>query len=50
MRQTGDYDDCITFDKETLLELFPLGLKLIETIESLLTKKIKYFRSYSMEK
>lgn len=37
-RQTGDYDDFISYDEETLSELLPLGVKLVNEIEILLNQ------------
>ncbi len=36
-RQTGDYDDFIQFDSETLNEMYPNALELIDTIESIIS-------------
>lgn len=36
-RQTGDYDDFITFDEDTVKELLPLGIELIQDVETLLS-------------
>lgn len=36
-RQTSDYDDFITFDEDTVKELLPLGIELIQRIETLLS-------------
>jgi len=36
MRQTSDYDDYISFDKEILDEVLPLGIKFINEIEALI--------------
>jgi uncharacterized protein (UPF0332 family) len=35
-RQTGDYDDFITFDKETALNLFSTGRDFVKEIEALI--------------
>jgi uncharacterized protein (UPF0332 family) len=35
-RQTGDYDDFITFDKETVLNLFSTGKDFVKEITSLI--------------
>lgn len=37
-RQTGDYDDFITFDHDTLKDLLPQGIELIHNIETLLSE------------
>ncbi|MFZ4543031.1 MAG: HEPN domain-containing protein [Saprospiraceae bacterium] len=38
-RQTGDYDDFISFDEETLKELLPQAIELIQHLEKLLNEK-----------
>lgn len=37
-RQTGDYDDFVEHNKETLDYLLPLAKELIQTIENLVKK------------
>lgn len=41
MRQTGDYDDYIDFEKEDVLDLIGPANELISKIETLLSKKTK---------
>ncbi|MEO8150595.1 MAG: HEPN domain-containing protein [Bacteroidia bacterium] len=38
-RQTGDYDDFISYNKETLDELIPLATQLIEQLELIINTK-----------
>ena len=40
LRQTGDYDDFIDFDKEKVMELLEPANNLISTIESVLGKEL----------
>ena len=40
LRQTGDYDDFIDFDREKVIELLEPADNLISTIESLLAAKV----------